>query len=148
MKRTVELDEKLVEEAEKVAAASGRTLTALLEDAVRAKLDDLRDQESDQTKLEKLHRTRVVLPVFHGGGPRPGVNLDSNVELQDLMDQDDPFIQRIVREQRLLHDPEYAARYRRLEAEMPTFGEGGLLPGVDLDDHAAMDERDGLNDHP
>ena len=90
MKRTVELDEELVEEATKAAIAHGRTLTALVEDALREKLDDLLFDAPEQiAKTKPEPKTRIVLPVFHGDGPQAGVNLDSWAELVDFMDRED-----------------------------------------------------------
>ena len=87
MKKTVELEEQLVEEATRVAEAHGSTVTALLEDALREKLDDMRVE--DTRKSAQPYRTRVELPVFHGDGQISGVNLDSWAELVEVMDRED-----------------------------------------------------------
>ena len=71
------LDDDLLTAAKAHAARTGRTLTALLEDALRAFL-----------ALEKKPgaRRRPKLPTFDGGGLRAGVDLDSSAELLDLME--------------------------------------------------------------
>jgi hypothetical protein len=169
MKRTVELDEKLVEEATRVAEAHGGSVIELLEDAVREKLSRVEVVEDDEKLTierteqlaeikQRLHndpvyaaeyeRISASMPVFHGDGLRPGVDLEDHEALQDLLDLDDPLIQDLIRRKRLQTEPEFASAYRQILAEFPPSGTGGLLPGIDLDDHAAMDELDGLNDRP
>ncbi len=40
-------------------------------------------------------RERPDVPVFHGsGGPRPGIDLTSNVALQEALDEDVPLVRR------------------------------------------------------
>lgn len=80
MRTTVNIDEQLLVEAKTVAARSGRTLTAVIEDALRASLARQRAREAGQ---------RVRLPTHAGGGVRPGVDLDDNAALRDLMDASD-----------------------------------------------------------
>ena len=79
MRTTINLDDDLLAEAKQVAARTGRTLTAVVEDALRE-------------SLHRRHRTvrRVVeLPVFGEGGVQPGVDLDDGAALLDLMERDD-----------------------------------------------------------
>jgi hypothetical protein len=73
----VRLDQDLLAAAKEHAARTGRTLTALLEDAVRALLA--------MEKRAPSHE-RQMLPTFHGGGLRPGVDLDNSADLLDLME--------------------------------------------------------------
>jgi hypothetical protein len=71
------MDERLFTEVKQVAARTGRTFTAVVEDALRQMLS--REQ----------HRTssaRPTLPTFPGGELRPGVDLDDSAALLDLMD--------------------------------------------------------------
>jgi hypothetical protein len=77
MRTTVRLDDQLLTEAKEHAAKTGRTLTALLEDALRALL-----------ALEnRPKRSRSLrLPTYGEGGLQPGVDLDDSAGLQDLMD--------------------------------------------------------------
>lgn len=80
MRTTIRLDEHLLRRAKQLAARTGRTLTAVIEDALRHELAAL-DQRRRGSK-------DVTLPTFDGGGLRPGVNLDSNSELLELMDEE------------------------------------------------------------
>ena len=80
MRTTINLDDALLAEAKQVAARTGRSLTAVVEDALRESLR--RRQDTARRPLE--------LPVFGEGGVQPGVDLDDGVALLDLMEQDDP----------------------------------------------------------
>jgi hypothetical protein len=78
MRTTINLDDALLAEAKQVAARTGRSLTAVVEDALRE-------------SLHRRHHTarRVVeLPTFGEGGVRPGVDLDDSAALLDLLDDD------------------------------------------------------------
>jgi len=77
MRTTVRLDDHILAEAKKIAAESGRTLTSVLEDALRESL-------ARRTVREK--RTRVRLKTVSGDGVRPGVDLDDTAALLDLME--------------------------------------------------------------
>ena len=77
MRTTVRLDESLLTEAKRVAAASGTTLTALLEDALR---------ESLARRKTAPKRKAVRLRTFKGTGTLPGVDLDDSASLLDLME--------------------------------------------------------------
>lgn len=71
------LNDPLLAEAKKYAVETGRTLTALIEDALR------------ETLARRKHpgkRRRVRLPTFPGGKLRPGVDLDDTSALLDLME--------------------------------------------------------------
>jgi hypothetical protein len=78
MRTTVRLDDHLLREAKQLAARTGRTLTAVIEDALRE-------------ALNRGHRPprkpRVKLPTFRGRGIRPGVDLDDTAGLLDVMDE-------------------------------------------------------------
>jgi hypothetical protein len=77
MRTTVRLDEQLLTEAKKLAAESGRTLTAILEDALR---------EALARRSPEHKRARVRLKTFKGDGLRPGVDLDDSAALLDTME--------------------------------------------------------------
>lgn len=77
MRTTVRLDPQLLAEAKVRAAASGTTLTALLEQALR---------ESLARREAKAAARPLRLKTFKGGGLRPGVDLDDGAALLDLMD--------------------------------------------------------------
>ena len=76
MKTTVQFDDQLLTDAKEHAARTGRTLTALLDDALRAYLARENPRERRQT-----HR----LPTFGEGGLQPGVDLDNSAELLYLV---------------------------------------------------------------
>ena len=78
MRTTVRLDDHLLREAKQLAARSGRTLTAVIEDALRELL-------ARSKKPRK--RSRVELPTFRGNGPLPGVDLDDGASLLDVMEK-------------------------------------------------------------
>jgi len=80
MRTTIRLDDELLKEAKRAAAASGRTLTELVEDSLR---------ESLARRQSTKGRKRVVLTTFKGDGLQPGVDLDNSVALLDLMDRYD-----------------------------------------------------------
>jgi len=80
MRTTVRLDEDLLREAKLLAAQERTTLTALLEQALREML---------ARKRQAHNRPRVALPTSEGWGLRPGVDLNSNAALLDLMDSPD-----------------------------------------------------------
>jgi hypothetical protein len=77
MRTTIRLDDALLIEAKKKAAESHRTLTAVIEDALR---------ESFSRKGRPAKRRRVRLPTAGGGGLLPGVDLDNTAALLDRMD--------------------------------------------------------------
>ena len=77
MRTTVRLDPHLLTEAKKRAAASGTTLTALLEQALR---------ESLARRDAKATARPLRLKTFKGNGLRAGVDLDDSAALLDLMD--------------------------------------------------------------
>lgn len=78
MRTTVRLDEQLLAEAKQFAVRTGRTLTAVIEDALRQAL-------ADSKRLKKSAPAR--LPTFRGDGLQAGVDLDDTAALFDLMDQ-------------------------------------------------------------
>ncbi|MGI8974750.1 MAG: type II toxin-antitoxin system VapB family antitoxin [Gaiella sp.] len=79
MRTTVRLDDSLLVEAKALGARTGRTLTKVIEDALRETL-------ARRSSLE----ARVEIPVYHGtGGLRPGVDLDNSAALLDLMERDE-----------------------------------------------------------
>ena len=77
MRTTVRLDDDLLLEAKSLAARTGRTLTAVIEDGLREALARHRPRQE---------RPRVSLPTFKGKGLRPGVDLDDTAGLLDIMD--------------------------------------------------------------
>jgi hypothetical protein len=81
VRTTINIDDALLAEARQVAARTGRSLTAVVEDALRE-------------SLHRRHRTArpaVELPVFGEGGMQLGVDLDDGAALLDLMEPDAPI---------------------------------------------------------
>jgi hypothetical protein len=77
MRTTVRLDDQLLRAAKAEAARSGRTLTRVIEDALR---------EALRRKPKKRAPGSVRLTTFGGDGLCPGVDLDDSAALLDLMD--------------------------------------------------------------
>ena len=78
MRTTVRLNDDLLREAKSYAAATGRTLTAVIEDALRETLSRRRERGS---------RPRIELKTVGGSGTQPGVDLDDGSALLNLMDR-------------------------------------------------------------
>ncbi len=77
MRTTIYIPDDLLAEAKKVAAESQRTLTAVIEDALR------------ETLARRSRRNRsdfVRLTTYGKSGPKPGVDLDDTAALIDLME--------------------------------------------------------------
>jgi predicted transcriptional regulator len=78
MRTTVRLDDRVLAEAKKYAAETGRTLTSVLEDALR------------ETLARRSARAKGIRPVrlrtAKGDGVRPGVDLDDTAALLALME--------------------------------------------------------------
>lgn len=77
MRTTIRLNDQLLSQAKRQAAESGRTLTRVIEDALR---------ESLARRAKPGRKRSVSLPSFGEGGLQPGVNLDDSAALWDLMD--------------------------------------------------------------
>lgn len=78
MRTTLRLDEELMGQAKALAARQRRTLTSVVEEAIRRLLHD-----SNQPG----RRGRVDLPVSSArGGPQPGIDLDDSATLFDRLD--------------------------------------------------------------
>lgn len=86
MRTTLNIDDDLLRNAKETAARHDRTLTAVVEDALR---------ESLARRRTATRRPAVELPTFHGeGGLMPGVDLDDNAGLRALLDEGVPLEQR------------------------------------------------------
>jgi plasmid stability protein len=77
MRTTVRLPDDLMRAAKIHAAESGRTLTALIEDALRSELAGAR---------APAHVREVHLPTYGQGGVQPGIDLDDSASLLDAME--------------------------------------------------------------
>lgn len=74
---STDIDDRLLIEVKTIAAASGRTLTAVVEDALR---------ESVARRRAVTRVDRVELPTHRGGGVQPGIDLDDTAALLEAMD--------------------------------------------------------------
>jgi hypothetical protein len=79
MRTTARLDDVLLREAKRAANETGRTLTQVIEDALRESLARRKGPKAIQ---------KVVLPTFKGDGLMPGVDLD---DLNDLANRPEAF---------------------------------------------------------
>lgn len=79
MRTTIRIDDQLLAQAKQLGARTGRTLTAVIEDALREVL----------SRQRCLGRRTLELTTVAGNGPRPGVDLDDSAALMDLMDRAD-----------------------------------------------------------
>jgi Arc/MetJ family transcription regulator len=77
MRTTIKIDDRLLAEAKARAARSGRTLNAVVEDALRAALAR-REEHGD--------RIALALPTFAGSRLLPGADLDDSAGLLDRME--------------------------------------------------------------
>jgi Arc/MetJ family transcription regulator len=77
MRTTVRLDEDLLSRAKQVAAATGRTLNAVIEDALRQALASSAQADGQQPPN---------LTTFRGDGLQPGVDLDDSAALLEVME--------------------------------------------------------------
>ena len=83
MRTTVTIPDDLLAAARDRARATGTSVSAVLEAALRRELAAPRPRE------------RPAVPVFRGGsGPRPGVDLTSNAALAEALDGDLPLVAR------------------------------------------------------
>jgi hypothetical protein len=80
MRTTIRIDDQLLKKAKQMAARSGKSLTAIIEDALR---ESLARQELPS------QREPVHLITFKGKGLLPGVDLDDSAALLDLMESAD-----------------------------------------------------------
>lgn len=79
MRTTIRLPDQLLAKAKQQAAAGGITLNDLVVDALHAAL---------ASRPARVSEPPRAWPTFHGDGVQPGVDLDSNAALEDLMDVD------------------------------------------------------------
>lgn len=77
MRTTVNIDDALLTRAKQEAARSRRTLTSVIEDALRAALSPSPE-----------HRAESVRLTTSPGSPLPGIDLDDSAALEDAMADD------------------------------------------------------------
>lgn len=73
MRTTIHIDDRLYAELKRIAADTGTTLTAVIQDALRESLSRCRKAEQ---------------PLFHRTGLMPGVDLSDTASLLDVMERD------------------------------------------------------------
>ena len=76
MRTTIRLDDQLLAETKQLAAQTGRTLTAVVEDALR---------ETLARRKRSVERAPVSLKTVSGRGLLPGIDLDDSAALLDIM---------------------------------------------------------------
>jgi hypothetical protein len=77
MRTTITIDDELLRAAKQRAAATGKTLSEVVEAALR---------DSLVSRPARASAFRLRLVSAGRGGVRPGVELSDNVALRDLMD--------------------------------------------------------------
>ena len=77
IRTTLTIDDRLLAEYKRVAADTHRTLSYVIQDALR---------ETLVRRREAAARQPVRLPVIGGGGLRPGVDLDDNARLLEVLE--------------------------------------------------------------
>jgi hypothetical protein len=86
MRTTLSIDQTVLREAKSLAARSGATLSAFVETAVREKLRKGNDLSA--------HNRRPMLVFPKTGGMMPGVDINNNTQMAELMDEWDALDRR------------------------------------------------------
>ena len=79
MRTTIRIDDALYRRAKALAAHTDRSVSEVIEDAVRTSLDRSSTPPSPGALPD--------LPTFGGSGTMPGVDLADSARLRDLMDE-------------------------------------------------------------
>lgn len=77
MRTTVDIEDHLLREAKVLAAQTGGSVRALIEEGLRRVLDARRSGRTEDLP---------PLPTHKGGGVQPGVDLSDKKQLLDIMD--------------------------------------------------------------
>jgi len=77
MRTTINLPDEVLARLKRLAAESGTTVTALIEDAVR---------ETLARRARRAQAAPVTLATFGEGGLQPGIDLDDSAALLDVME--------------------------------------------------------------
>lgn len=84
MRTTINLDDGLLDRVKRLAAATHRTVSEVISDALRRSFDE-----------ERTPSIPPQIPTIGGTGPvLPGIPLTDNAALADLLDDDVPVDQR------------------------------------------------------
>jgi hypothetical protein len=86
IRTTLTIDDSLLAEYKRVAADTHRTLSYVIQDALR---------ETLARRREAAARRPVRLPVIGGGGLQPGVDLDDNARLLELLEAENDAARRV-----------------------------------------------------
>lgn len=78
MRTTLHLPDDLYREVKSAAARSGRTVTSVVEDALRAELERFRAATTERTPFR--------VDAVGSGGLLPGVDLDDSASLLDVLE--------------------------------------------------------------
>lgn len=81
MRTTIRIDDDLYRAIKERAARTGRTVAAVLEDAVRIGLEP----------PQRVERLPYSVRASGGGGLRPGIDLSSNSSVYDSLDDSLPL---------------------------------------------------------
>ncbi len=84
MRTTLNLDDDLVMEAKIVAVRTRRTLSAVIEDALRK---EVARASAGAERRPSRPSTPLNLPTWDGGGFPEGVDIDCNASLLDFMER-------------------------------------------------------------
>lgn len=76
MRTTIQIDDHTFAELKKIATETGKTLSAVIQDALRESL----------CRRQAMERPAIDLPLFHGTGVRPGVDLSNSASLLNLIE--------------------------------------------------------------
>jgi hypothetical protein len=87
MRTTLTIDSQVLAEFKKRAAETHRTISGLIEDALREHLSRERDQATTKP---------LDFPIVGGGGVAPGVDLSSSAALSDYVDRADGAYERFA----------------------------------------------------
>ena len=82
MRTTVNIHDRLLQQAKELAARTGRPLGEVVDDALRLLLS---------TIDESTRRGPVELPTYGGSGLQPGVDLEDKEALTALLDAEHPY---------------------------------------------------------
>jgi hypothetical protein len=82
MRTTIRIDDAVYRQAKAQAARTGRTVSDLIEDAVRTSL---------RSRPKRGQKPRIELPVFGGSGVMPGVDISDSRALRDKLDEGEPL---------------------------------------------------------
>jgi Ribbon-helix-helix protein, copG family len=83
MRTTIRIDDALYRRAKAHAARTGRTVSEVIEDAVR---------ETLRPRPARAPKELPVLPVYGGSGVIPGVEIADSRALRDRMDEGEDLV--------------------------------------------------------